>query len=410
MTDIHKHSSDLLMFCQTFSFPRRRQTLRCLYYEIDLPASSARHKERDANDKAFEKDIMDLFNELPTWDKQGINLQVAISSSMDLGRRPLDFDMRLEHGLWNVRDIYPSSDNVDLPQLPCIRSLYIPDVIWNPHPSVIGWIISSLPKLEELMLELNAPPPKNRELQKEYRLALDSPSLRNLRSLYISLEGCIPLNHSYETQTEDPAYPDGDVLNLFIRKLAETSPLARLYLTGSWLISPVLFNGTAPFPYLQDLNIDAAILTYDGRWYYTGDPSSVVRRFPLGANVTERGEAMLNGQQPWHQWRTEPDPEMLNALMKSMAEVMIRMPRLLRLKFCMAMYPTDNAEIVFTYSETQPTRWEERHCHIDLEQAAKWEIPDEILELWRERLGSERVNIRDAKLLPTQYNVLCLDN
>ncbi|RAQ76614.1 hypothetical protein COH21_013034, partial [Aspergillus flavus] len=179
---------------------------------------------------------MDLFNELSTWDKQGISLQVATSSSMDLGRRPLDFDMRLEHGLWNVRDIYLSLDNVDLPQLPYIRSLYIPDIIRNPHPLVIGWIISSLPKLEELMLELNAPPPKNRELQKEYRLALaralDSPSLSNLRSLYLSLTESILLNHSYETQTEDSAYPDGDSLNLSIRKLAETSPLATLSLTG----------------------------------------------------------------------------------------------------------------------------------------------------------------------------------
>ncbi|QMW31650.1 hypothetical protein G4B84_007031 [Aspergillus flavus NRRL3357] len=286
MTDIQKHSSDLLKFRQTFSFPRLRQTLRRLYYEIDLPASSARHKERDANDKAFEKDIMDLFNELSTWDKQGINLQVATSSYKNLGRRPLDLNM-----------------------------------------------------LETLMLKLNAPPPKNKELQKEYRLALakalDSPSLSNLRSLYLSLTESVLLNHSYETQTEDPAYPDGDSLNLSIRKLAETSPLATISLTGF---------------------INEAMLTYDGRWYYTGNPSSVICRFPLGTNETEWGQAMLNGQQPWHQWRTETDPEMLNALMKSMAEAMNRMPRLLRLEFCMAMYLTDNPEIVFTYSETRPAR------------------------------------------------------
>ncbi|RMZ36710.1 hypothetical protein CA14_006241 [Aspergillus flavus] len=314
MTDIQKHSSDLLKFRQTFSFPRLRQTLRRLYYEIDLPASSARHKERDVNDKAFEKDIMDLFNELSTWDKQGINLQVATSSYKNLG-------------------------NVDLPELPYIRALYIPDVRRNPHPSMIGWIISSLPRLETLMLKLNAPPPKNKELQKEYRLALakalDSPSLSNLRSLYLSLTESVLLNHSYETQTEDPAYPDGDSLNLSIRKLAETSPLATISLTGF---------------------INEAMLTYDGRWYYTGNPSSVICRFPLGTNETEWGQAMLNGQQPWHQWRTEPDPEMLNALMKSMAEAMNRMPRLLRLEFCMAMYLTDNPEIVFTYSETRPAR------------------------------------------------------
>ncbi|KAF7621486.1 hypothetical protein AFLA_011784 [Aspergillus flavus NRRL3357] len=166
------------------------------------------------------------------------------------------------------------------------------------------------------MLKLNAPPPKNKELQKEYRLALakalDSPSLSNLRSLYLSLTESVLLNHSYETQTEDPAYPDGDSLNLSIRKLAETSPLATISLTGF---------------------INEAMLTYDGRWYYTGNPSSVICRFPLGTNETEWGQAMLNGQQPWHQWRTETDPEMLNALMKSMAEAMNRMPRLLRLEF-----------------------------------------------------------------------------
>ncbi|KAE8332150.1 hypothetical protein BDV39DRAFT_189267 [Aspergillus sergii] len=391
MTDIHKHSSDLLMFRQIFSFPQRRQTLRRLYYEVDLPTSSARHKERDADDKSFEKGIIDLYSELSTWGKQGSNLTVAISSSEDLGRRPLDFSMGLEHWLRPVRDIYLSSDNADLPELSCIRSLYIPDIKRNLHPSVIGWIISSLPRIKST---------NHSALAK----ALGSPSLRNLKSLYISLEESIPLNCSYETQTEDPAYPDGDALNLSIRKLAETSPLATLSLTGPWLISPALFNGTAPFPYLQDLNINAAILTYDGRWYYTGDPSFVNRHFQFGTEDTEQGEAMLNGEVP-HWWRTVPDPEMFHALMKSMAEAMNRMPRLLRLKFCMAMYLTGDHGIFFWYSETRPARWEERRCRIGLIRAAKWEVPDEILELWRERVGWEGVTLTDNKVLTMSTSI-----
>ncbi|KAE8313620.1 hypothetical protein BDV41DRAFT_536408 [Aspergillus transmontanensis] len=141
-----------------------------------------------------------------------------------------------------------------------------------------------------------------------------------------------------------------EVLLLTIPHLCRSS-LEALNLTRSCLISPVLFNGTAPFPYLQNLNIDAVMLTYDGRWYYTGDYSSMNCHLQYSAEDTERGEAMLNGQEPHHLWRTEPDPEMFGALVKSMAEGMNRMPRLLLLEFCMAMHPTGDHGILFMYSE-----------------------------------------------------------
>ncbi|OGM49435.1 hypothetical protein ABOM_003579 [Aspergillus bombycis] len=435
MADIHTHSSDLLSFREIFSRPRRRQTLRRLEYEIDLPVFSAnrvsrseRHKERD---KAFKKGLIDLFDGLATWDKQGVYLAITTSSSVDLGHRPLDLDM----GLWpryrTLRDIYLSSDNAELPELSCIGSLYIPDVERYLYPSVIAWIISSLPGLESLRLKLNAPAPRKKELQ-EYRLALakalDSPSLSNLKELYISFEESIPLNHSYETQAEDPVYPDGDVLNLSLRRLAETAPLESLVLTGWWPISPALFNGTAPFPYLQDLHIDAAMLTYDGRWYYTGNPDSVDPHFQFDTDEDEgsdsdpsiisedteaangQGEAVLNDDEPQHLWRTEPDPQMFDALMKSMAEAMNRMPRLLGLEFRMGVYPTGDHAISFEYSATGHVPCGDR-CRDTLSQwAAKWEIPDEILKLWRERLGWEGVILLQGWLAARQWSRLYLHN
>ncbi|OJJ85489.1 uncharacterized protein ASPGLDRAFT_1355878 [Aspergillus glaucus CBS 516.65] len=46
--------------------------------------------------------------------------------------------------------------------------------------------------------------------------------LLNLRSLDIYIDQIIPRNHSFRrNQHHDPTYPNGDILNVALRKLAE---------------------------------------------------------------------------------------------------------------------------------------------------------------------------------------------
>lgn len=71
MADIKKYSTDLDMFRQVFSSLRRRQLLRKLYYEIDLPTYSKnrifcleRKRERKANNEAFNRGVEELLDGL----------------------------------------------------------------------------------------------------------------------------------------------------------------------------------------------------------------------------------------------------------------------------------------------------------------------------------------------------------
>jgi len=98
--------------------------------------------------------------------------------------------------------------------------------------------------------------------------------LLNLRSLSIDNTQIIPSNQP-QIQPYDPNYPNGDAMNAHIQKSSQRAPLRNLHLTGSWLTSPALFQGDAEFPYLEDIEIIGVPFTYDGRWYYTGDPITV---------------------------------------------------------------------------------------------------------------------------------------
>lgn len=89
---------------------------------------------------------------------------------------------------------------------------------------------------------------------------LESPSTGKLRTLNIYIEQGIPGNHNFKNQPDDPKYTDGDVLNVAIRNLAESTHLKYLNLTWFWLVSPALFNGEE-FPCPQKVEIQGALIT-----------------------------------------------------------------------------------------------------------------------------------------------------
>ncbi|KAF5857642.1 hypothetical protein ETB97_005497 [Aspergillus alliaceus] len=409
LASIHKYSSDLPTFHQIFTNPRRRRMLRRLTYEIDLPSYSTnrihcfeRRRESKANQVAFNQGIIDLAIELATWDKQSLELTLLASSPMDPGRRPgpENLDPKLGSDRWMHENIYLSvidSESVDIPDLPCIRSLIIPNERRDIHPAAIGRLISAMPRLEKLRLDLNAPKPKNRSLQKDYRLALasalDSPSLSNLKSLYIYFEQSIPKNHSFPVQEHDPDYPSGDALNISIRNLCETSPFSHLHLEGWWPVSPALFAGRAPFPFLQNVKIEAALTTYDGRRFESDESSSDE---DLDSNssfnseyedyVREGREALLNGDEPYYMWRTKPEAGMFDRFREDMARAMRRMHCLRELSFSMGWNYHDDYAILLEYTDSMGDG-EEAGCRVRLRPEARWEIPEGVMKLLGECVG-----------------------
>ncbi|KAE8371306.1 hypothetical protein BDV26DRAFT_276381 [Aspergillus bertholletiae] len=435
MAEIKKYSSDLDMFRQVFSDPRRRKLLRKLDYEVDLPTYSMnrtmcleRRRESKANNEAFNRGVIDIFEEMSSWKTQAVELTLTASSPTDRHRRSPQL-VGLSDKRWSFEDNYLTLDHeVSLSQLPFVEGLKIPNARRSLHPSAIGKVISSLPSLERLSMELNAPKIKRVEMQNEHRAslanALESPSLRNLRTLDIYVEQDIPRNHNFKNQPTDPQYPDGDVLNIAIRKLAETSHLTTLNLTGWWLVSPALFNTDKTFPHLKKMQIQGALVAYDGRWYYNGNPAEVEASYEalrdgldddddvedsdsnssfnsdFQDSLPEYREAVLNGHEPGHMWRTQPDVQMFDPLMKMMATAIPRMPRLRNLIFSMGWSYIDDNAIIFEYLRPgeRPEWFEFREleldttrCYVTLMPQARWEVPGDIMTLWKETMGDRGV-------------------
>lgn len=252
---------------------------------------------------------------------------------------------------------------------------------------------------------------------------MESPSLRNLRTLNIYIEQGIPWNHNFKSQPDDPRYPDGDVLNAAIRKLAENTHLKNLNLTGFWLVSPALFNREG-FPYLEKVQIQGALINYDGRWYYTGNPTDVEAAYAHSRDdsgdddedsdlnssfnsefrdsLPEYREALLNGDEPYHMWRTQPDPRMFDPLMKTMATAVLRMPRLQKFFFSIGMGHSNDYGIMFECLKpgVHPEWFQSPHktveldttrCYVTLMPEARWEVPGDVATLWKEFVGDKGV-------------------
>lgn len=182
MAKIQIYSADLGMFRQVFSSPRRRSLLRKLRYEIDLPTYSRNRihcletrRESKANNVAFTQGVMDLFNELSSWETEGIVLGLSASSPMDpglpfdIGRRPEEFGRGLAEKRWRFKDNYLLLDLDFLPQCTSIEALVIQVASRSLHPSAIGKIIASLPRLDFVTIDLDAPKAKRVEMQDEHR-------------------------------------------------------------------------------------------------------------------------------------------------------------------------------------------------------------------------------------------------
>lgn len=191
--------------------------------------------------------------------------------------------------------------------------------------------------------------------------------MSNLRTLNIYIEQGIPGNHNFKNQPNDPNYPDGDVLNVAIRKLAENTHLTNLNLTGSWLVSAALFNGEGTFPYLEKVHVKGAFITYGGQWYYTSNPTDIEAdnghsRDDSGDEDSDSNssfnsefqdflpkgrESLLNGDEPHYMWRAQLDPQMFDPLMKTMATAVLRMPRLRNFLFSIGVGCMEDYGVVF---------------------------------------------------------------
>lgn len=187
-----------------------------------------------------------------------------------------------------------------------------------------------------------------------------------------------------------------------------------------------MFGGHIELPYLREIEINGALITSDGRWYYTGDLSAVeVEDPPTPTRYnehdddsdisfdTEDGDTwsgsednFRSGQLPNHVWRTKPDPQRFDPLMRLLVTAAFQMPNLQNLLFSVGtgkktgfVEVEDYYGIGFEYAAVGAESWYWRNeeeddtglnrnrCYVVLKQRANWDVPEDIVTLCKQFVG-----------------------
>lgn len=219
-----------------------------------------------------------------------------------------------------------------------------------------------------------------------------------------------------------------------IRHLAQTRHLRELQLLDI-ITSPDLFRGLASgnstpvpddqssiFPDLGRLNIQCGILAPSGRWYYTGDPTAIEavpedlvfedgddsdsddNSSDSGDEDNSTRDRFVNGEQPYYEWRTRPDPDTFDALIRDMTDAALRrMPNLewARLEIGSAfgefvgviIQCCEAGQPFFTPPGKRRNRpWVEdttvRRCKAWVGKESEWDVPSDVMATWREWAGA----------------------
>ncbi|KAJ0417296.1 hypothetical protein BJY00DRAFT_289962 [Aspergillus carlsbadensis] len=456
---IRTFSGDLATLKRIFNHsPWRKRHLRALFYCIDLPVYSddrrfclERRREHQANLVAFRDGVRELWAELAFWEEDllsGLRLVLAAEAAMNRGRDEDDLPIGIGDSRWAFPEhcltLWDDSDGDSfLPALCHVTTLEIAKSGRRIYPTALGQMISSLSNLRKLEVSISPVQPKNKDLRAEMRndlaRVLESPMLHTLEVLRVQMEEATPYNHNFRIAVnEDPVYPNGDHLCRAVCELAQRR-LRELHMVGPCLISPTLWGlsrgnlGTdkldLTFPHLEIARIEFALVTYDGRWYYTGDatensededeahavPTYSQRELASDSDsdscssfnseyhdeINESREACLNGNDPYNPWRHHPDPVTFEPLQRGMILAAMQMPRLRALELrtrdpgeydnevsfqCLA--PGVEADDVGwgTQPEEQLKKWRWAVC---FSMERRWEVSEEIRRLMLRHLGEE---------------------
>ncbi|KAL4868870.1 hypothetical protein BDV12DRAFT_196848 [Aspergillus spectabilis] len=433
--------------------PRRRSHVKELWFSIDLPLYSdsrrnylERPEEHKANLAVFQQGVQDIWEELLRWNEEcpasGMKLVLNADAPVDRGRETSKYcGIGGPRERWERVQHFLSLDQPRLPPLPSISELGISFTGRQFHPSAIESLILSLPALRQLHLFIGAPKPINHELRAEHRAilarALHSPTLHKLEFLSIRMWYDTPNNHSWDmSPAHDLSYPQGDVLNRAICKLAQRS-LRYLNLIGAYPISPALWgegeerNDTSStkiiFPYLQKVYIMHSHITYDGRWLYTGHPvtpppdhgQEPISRPPIVAEhdhdwdalelesaISITRDRLENGDYPSHEWRVWPDPETFYPLIRSLGRAVLRMPKLksLRVELYTRTFldnrimmqiaaPGEKAGVLHWTRRVEDNLGQWRWIVLLESDLEDWKFPADIPQLMKNKVGNDGVVI-----------------
>ncbi|KAM0424899.1 hypothetical protein ACHAPT_009955 [Fusarium lateritium] len=392
-SEVKVRSDEFSRFESAFRHTNRRHALSTINYEIVLPRYSQarcwkfeRPHEHAENLIVFSRAVHAILSTLHAWQVE----DEAVNGAAGSGCRPIHLDMRAESrldssslqrqgiGLYRMGGhfldfIEPCSV---LPKVKRVSEMSIRGVIRPLHPSAAFSIVSALPNLECICIDLLEPGKARGDIQRQHRSVLthhlssmNSTSFSSLTRLYLNWDSCEPWDHSFApNDLRDPSQGSKDALSMALHTISQSLPITELYLYGPFMISSELFwpnDSDSPdspphWPTLQCLTVYASIIAPDGTYYYTGTPQTPESEdsdpwwpeSPGEAEVDTAGYASddsrvrdpfnrrdirrSNGMLPLNNWRSELDPERFNPLVLALSRAVCCMPMLGELEFCMA--------------------------------------------------------------------------
>lgn len=382
-SSVHLESVEesLSEFESAFTHPRRREYLRQLQLFLWLAADSVTLEGHEKNVAVFGNTLFRMFATMHAWGPSpGIRLELSFGRGQ---RQPL-FLGHVFRYLRLTNHELPTVQSITDLDWPAMDSGYMPRL----HPTALCQILTALPNLESLTLNLKQPSRRVCCLRKKHRLALADGlralSLPRLRTLCLALGDDDPKNQSFvpcklENAQDSPGQiePLSDALRIF----TQSCPLLKEVVLSDGKFSSALFrnprtaaNDTQTWPALESLTITMRgnLLAPNGAWYFTGEEQQprkevtphnkgfkftncdapwwlcIVRHFSGVTSDLDDGESDLGltlheplaelnkfvGDAPLNEWRTRPDPIVFDPLAQSMMEaVNDSMPKLCSLKF-----------------------------------------------------------------------------
>jgi hypothetical protein len=385
---------DLSTFVTLFRDVHRQCRLRTLTLDFVMPAGSNSRAGHVVDSRAPGTALASLFNFLSTWEtkERGVKVVFTISHASYAPFQHFHMLDQLETVLATVR---------------CVSSLQMTDGEGTAfHPTATCKVVSALPNLQSFDYSFYDPQPKHVQLRKGIREALGT-SLDFLHLVMLErlcLRGGVLQARNHSLFCGDLRDEDGvDPLNSAIRRLSQRSPIKRLEIEG--LVSGELFTGDNPestWSTLRQFQITGSIIAPDGRWYYTGDPTtrepSATSDYGSDADSEERRSS--DSDISWrYEWREKPDWQMLTPILVAMARAVLRMPNLQRGSLLVGSKGhgvcVQCAAPGFRYvdaEEKEPAN--SRRCRIYVAEGYDdcfflplSQVPGEVRSAWREWLG-----------------------
>ncbi|KAL8677527.1 MAG: hypothetical protein Q9186_006039 [Xanthomendoza sp. 1 TL-2023] len=458
-------STDLPYLTQVLTPPRRKY-LSHLAYDIVLPTYTdnecAKYETKDdmeRNSQAFTYAIHSLFQFLKSWEAGGVGtkprsffLDISdIYSPMDRFFRDdyLEDEEQFESGkrydLWEHRyehSFLQLSEHPTLPALSCISSFRLFTSRTNyrkvePHSAMR--LAAKLANLGSVDLTLNDNEKRNPHIRQQHRhdfaTSLSRLSGPQLRDFGLSFYHRAPSNQYFSPPSALlPSAPSIDHLSRALHTVSQSPGLTTLKLQPI-VLSPDLYwpqnpSATPTWPNLRQFHVLFDMVTPDGDWYFTRDPTKPIEDEtvndtddidntdntddtddPNGVDNDEdetntdsdtassetfhpdkfnkKREARAVGDYPIRKFRTIPSDAHINPLLLAMARAASQMRKLQSISLkCSVRSSSGPRFIIVFYAAGQKCKFDSGPEETDRARlywfVGSWRPAEEVLKIWRE--------------------------